>query len=88
MTNHPGRARQQRRMTSSELRDLIARARITHERAAELASVKLSTMEQYIADERPIPLSVSGLLAMSCIWLGAPAGMLEQYLPPGIGDAK
>ena len=84
MTNRPGRPRPQQRMTPDQLRDLIARAGITQARAAELAGVQLRTMQHYLMGDRPIPLSVSGLLCLSCIWLGAPAGMLEPWLPPGV----
>lgn len=83
MTNHPGRkpGSAQRRMTPEALRDLIARAGITQARAAELAGVKLRTMQQYLAGDRAMPASASGLLCMSCIAIGGPAGLLAPYLP-------
>lgn len=85
MTNHPGRTKPaQARMTREELRDLIARAGITQARAAELAGVAERTLRQYLAGDRAIPLSASGLLASSCITLGAPAGLLAKYLPADV----
>lgn len=83
MTNHPGRkpGSLQQRMTPEALRDLIERADITQARAAELAGVAERTMRQYLAGDRAMPLSASGLLAVSCIMLGAPAGMLARYMP-------
>jgi transcriptional regulator with XRE-family HTH domain len=87
MTNHPRRPAAQRRMSPDELRDLIARAGITQARAAELAGVKLRTMQQYLAGDREMPLSASGLLALSCILLGGPAPLLAPWLPPGVAAA-
>lgn len=86
MTNHPDRksGSAQSRMTPDELRDLIARAGITQARAAELAGVAERTLRQYIAGDRAIPLSASGLLASSCITLGAPVGLLARYLPADV----
>lgn len=87
MTNHPGRKLGSApvRMTPEALRDLITRAGITQARAAELAGVQLRTMQQYLAGDRQMPLSASGLLCVSCIMLGAPAGLLVGYLPAGVG---
>lgn len=73
-------------MTPGELADLIGRAGITQARAAELAGVKLRTMQQYLAGDRAMPLSASGLLAMSCICLGGPPGMLAPYLPAEVAE--
>lgn len=83
MTNHPGRkpGRAQRRMTPAQLRDLIARAGITQERAAALAGVETRTLERWIAGTRAMPLSASGLLCVSCIMLGAPVGIVSEWLP-------
>lgn len=87
MTNHPGRkpGSAQDRMTPEALRDLIERAGITQARAAELAGVQLRTMQQYLAGDRTMPLSASGLLAVSCIMLGGPVGLLSRYLPAEVG---
>ena len=87
MTNHPDRKTgyAQQRMTPESLRDLIARAGITQARAAELAGVHLRTMQQYLAGDRAMPVSASGLLAVSCIMLGTPAELLLGYLPAGVG---
>ena len=68
-------------MTPAELRDLIERAGMTQTRAADLAGVALRTMQQYLAGDRAIPLSASGLLCVSCIILGSPAGLLLPWLP-------
>lgn len=83
MTNHPGRksGSAPRRMTPAELRDLIERTGMTQARAADLAGVALRTMQQYLAGDRAIPLSASGLLCVSCIILGSPAGLLLPWLP-------
>jgi transcriptional regulator with XRE-family HTH domain len=89
MTNHPGRRKPgsaQCRMTPEALRDIIARAGITQARAAELAGVQLRTMQQYLAGDRAMPLSASGLLAVSCILLGAPSGLLRPYLPTAVAE--
>lgn len=82
MTNHPGRKPAQRRMSPAELRDLIERAGITQARAAALAGVAERTMRQYLAGDRAMPLSASGLLCVSCVLLGSPAGLLLPWLPP------
>lgn len=84
MTNHPGRkpGSAQLRMTPDQLRDLIARAGITQARAAELAGVQLRTMQQYLAGDRAMPLSASGLLCSSLVIMGAPADLLLPWLPP------
>ena len=89
MTNHPGRApgSVQQRMTPDQLRDLIARANITQARAAELAGVQLRTMQQYLAGDRAMPLSASGLLCVSCVLLGAPVGILEPWMHPEVAAA-
>ena len=89
MTNHPGRApgSAQQRMTPDQLRDLIQRAGITQARAAELAGVQLRTMQQYLAGDRAMPLSASGLLCMSCVALGAPVGMLAPWMHPDVAQA-
>jgi hypothetical protein len=89
MPNHPGRApgSAQRRMTPAELRDVIARAGITQARAAELAGVAERTMRQYLAGDRAIPLSASGLLCLSCILLGGPAGLLAPWLPAPVAQS-
>ena len=88
MANHPGRkpGRAQARMTPEELRDLIRRAGITQARAAELAGVQLRTMQQYLAGDRTMPLSASGLLCIACIMLGAPSGLLSIYLPEKLAE--
>lgn len=38
-------------------------------------------MRQYLAGDRAMPRSASGLLCVSCILLGAPAGLLAPWLP-------
>lgn len=83
MTNHPGRkpGSAPLRMTPQQLRDLRARAGLTQQRAADLAGVALRTMQQYEAGDRQMPLSASGLLCLSCILLGSPAGLLAPWLP-------
>ena len=68
------------RMTQRQLRDLIARSGITQQRAADLAGVALRTMQQYLADDRPMPLSASMSLCLSCIILGAPVSLLSPWL--------
>lgn len=81
MTNHPGRKPgSARRMTPDQLRDIIARAGITQARAAELARVEPRTMERYLAGDRAMPLSASGLLCVSLVILGAPVGLLAPWL--------
>ena len=89
MTNHPGRkpGSAQRRMTPDQLRDLIARAGITQERAAALAGVEQRTLERYLAGSRAMPLSASGLLCLSCIMLGSPSGLLAPWLPVEVAIA-
>jgi len=89
MTNHPGRkpGSAQRRMTPEQLRDIIARAGITQERAAALAGVEQRTMERWLAGTRAMPLSASGLLCLSCITLGAPVGLLTAWLPAEVAAA-
>lgn len=91
MTNHPGRKPGSaiRRMTSAQLRDLLARSQITQARAASLAGVSDRTLRQYLEPEgatghRAMPASASGLLCMSLITLGAPAGLLAPWLHPDI----
>ena len=93
MTNHPGRrpGSAQQRMTPEQLRDLIKRAGITQARAADLAGVSTRAVEQYLAPEgtpahRRIPLSVSGLLCLSLILLGGPAGLLAPWLHPDLRE--
>ena len=88
MTNHPGRTpgSAQERMTPEIMGDIIKRMDITQERAAELSGVALRTMKGYLAGDRKIPRSASGLLAVSCILLGAPAGLLLPYLPASIRE--
>ena len=83
MTNHPGRkpGSSQRRMTPEQLRDLIARAQLTQAQAAELAGVADRTMRQYLAGDRAMPTSASGLLCASLIMLGGPALLLAPWLP-------
>ena len=83
MTNHPGRkpGSSQQRMTPEALRDLLERSGITQARAAELAGVEQRTLERWLSGDRAMPRSASGLLCLSCIMLGAPAGMLARYLP-------
>jgi transcriptional regulator with XRE-family HTH domain len=83
MTNHPGRkpGSAQQRMTPAQLRDIIERGGITQARAAELAGVAPRTMRQYLAGDRAIPLSVSGMLCVCLILLGAPAVLLRPWLP-------
>lgn len=89
MTNHPGRkpGSAQQRMTPAQLRDLLARTGLTQQRAADLAGVKLRTMQQYLAEDRAMPLSASGLLCLSCIMLGTPAGLLLPWLPPAVATS-
>jgi len=89
MSNHPGRkpGSAQLRMTPEQLRDLIERAGITQARAAELAGVKERTLRQYLAGDRAMPLSASGLLCLSLILLGAPAGMLAPWLTEEVATA-
>ena len=89
ITNHPGRkpGSVQQRMTPDQLRDLIARAGITQSRAAELAGVAGRTMRQYLAGDRRMPPSASGLLAVSCAILGGPVAMLAPWMPPDVADA-
>jgi len=89
MTNHPGRkpGSAQGRMTPDQLRDLIARAGITQERAAALAGVEQRTLERYLAGTRAMPLSASGLLCLSCVTLGAPVGLLAEWLPADVAAA-
>ena len=84
MTNHPGRepGSVQLRMTPEQLRNLLASSGLTQARAAVLAGVKERTLRQYLAGDRAMPLSASGLLCVSCIMLGAPAGLLARWLPP------
>ena len=88
MSNHPGRkpGSAQQRMTPEQLRDLIQRAGITQARAAELAGVAERTMRQYLAGDRAMPLSASGLLCLSLIMLGGPAGLLSPWLHPDLRD--
>jgi transcriptional regulator with XRE-family HTH domain len=86
MTNHPGRTpgSVQQRMTPEALRDLIARAQLTQAKAAELSGVAERTMRQYLAGDRAMPLSASGLLCMSLIVMGAPEYLFAPYLPPSV----
>lgn len=74
-------------MTPDQLRDLIARSTLTQSRAAELAGVKLRTMQQYLAGDRAIPVSASSALCMACIALGAPVGILAPWLHPDVATA-
>lgn len=71
-------------MTPEVLRGCIARAGITQARAAELAGVQLRTMQQYLAGDRAMPLSASGLLCVSLVILGAPVGLLAPYMPADV----
>lgn len=93
MTNHPGRkpgsalALGQQRMTPEQLRDLLARSQLTQSRAAALAGVGLRTMQQYIAGDRTMPLSASGLLCLSLVTLGAPAALLTPWVHPAVAEA-
>lgn len=88
MTNHPGRSpRSTTRMTPAQLADLLQRSGLTPERAAGLALVPPGTLQQYLDGERPIPPSVAGLLCLSCITLGAPAGLLTPWLPAEVAEA-
>lgn len=87
MTNHRGRRPAPLRMTPEQLRDLISRAGLTPERAAGLAMVPPGTMQQYLDGARPIPPSAAGLLCLSCITLGAPAGLLASWLPAEVAAA-
>lgn len=84
MVNHPGRAPGSaagpQRMTPDQLRDIIERAGITQARAAELAGVGLRTMQQYLAGDRAMPVSASGLLVVSLALLGAPVGLLAPWV--------
>lgn len=87
MANHPGRKRadsSQSRMTPAELRLVIMRAGITQARAAALAGVAERSLRQYLAGDRAIPLSVSGLLSLSLLLLGAPAHQLAPYIHPDV----
>ena len=82
MTNHPGRKPGSAlpRMTPHQLRDLLARANMTQAQAASFAGVETRTMERYLAGDRAIPLSVSGLLCLSLVILGAPVGLFAPWL--------
>ena len=82
MTNHPDRKPAPLRMTPAQLRDLLARAELTQQRAADLSGVALRTMQQYLAGARKIPASASGLLCSSLVLRGAPREVLEPWLPP------
>lgn len=42
-------------------------------------------MRQYLAGDRRMPLSASGLLAVSCAILGGPVAMLAPWMPPDVG---
>ena len=84
MTNHPGRNLwSAKRMTPEELRDLIERADITQTRAADIIGISLRTMQQYIAGDRPIPLSVSRHLCAALIIIGKRMAV-RQWLHPDI----
>lgn len=89
MTSHPGHkpAPVPLRMTPAQLADLIARAGITQARAADLAGVTERALHQYLAGDHAMPLSASGLLCLSCIALGAPAGLLSPWLHPDVAAA-
>ena len=91
MSNHPGRpkpgAAQPRRMTPQQLRDIIDRAGLTQQQAADLAGVALGTMKQYLAGLRAMPQSASGLLCLSLIVLGGPAGLLAPWLRADVARA-
>lgn len=89
MTNHPGRkpGSAQQRMTPDTLRDLLLRAGITQARAAELSGVRLRTMQQYLAGDRAMPLSASGLLCVCLVILGGPPDLLHPWLPPLVAAA-
>jgi transcriptional regulator with XRE-family HTH domain len=88
MTNHPGRkpGSAQLRMAPEHLRDIIERAGITQARAAELAGVAERTMRQYLAGDREMPLSASGLLVVSLVLLGAPAALLQPWIPDAVRE--
>ena len=91
MTNHPGRPKpgsaQPLRMTPQQLRDIIDRAGLTQQQAADLAGVALPTMKQYLSGLRPVPESAAGLLCLSLIVLGGPAGLLAHWLRPEVARA-
>lgn len=88
MTNHPGRkpGSAQQRMTPEALRQLVERAGITQARAAELSGVEQRTFERWLAGDRAMPRSASGLLCLSLILLGAPASLFLPYLPSGVAE--
>jgi transcriptional regulator with XRE-family HTH domain len=79
---------EQRRMTPADLRAVIDSAGITQQRAADLAGVKLRTMQQYLAGDRAMPLSASGLLCSSLLILGAPADLLLPWMPPAVAGER
>lgn len=74
-------------MTPDQLRDLIARAGMTQERAAALAGVEQRTLERWLAGSRAMPLSASGLLCVACVMLGAPVGIVSPWLPAEVAAA-
>jgi hypothetical protein len=74
-------------MTPAQHRDQIARAGITQARAAELARVERRTMERYLAGDRAMPLSASGLLCVSLVILGAPVELLAPWLDGDVAAA-
>ena len=88
MANHPGRkpGRAQQRMTPEQFRDLLARANMTQQRAADLLGVELRTVERWAAGAVQIPRTASGLLCVLCILLGAPAEMMRPWLPREVAD--
>lgn len=59
----------------------------TQARAAELARVELRTMERYISGDRAMPLSVSSLLCLSLVVLGAPVALLAPWLRADVVSA-
>lgn len=91
MPNHPGRPKpgsaQPLRMTPQQLRDIIDRAGLTPQQAADLAGITVRTLDQYRAGERQIPLSVSGLLCLSLSVLGGPVGLLAPWLRADVARA-
>jgi hypothetical protein len=41
-------------------------------------------MRQYLAGDREMPLSASGLLVVSLVLLGAPAALLQPWIPTAV----
>ena len=78
-------------MPPEELANLIEHACITTARAAELAGVAHRTMQQYLAGDRAMPRSASGMLCLSCIVLNLVTGddvdWAAFWLPSDVKEA-